>query len=241
MTELKTVDMARICDVSSPAISKAVKSGRLKKNEAGRFDVDDELVKLYLTKHGVNRRDLVDFLSKAGKSKAGKGNVEKSGVKGRGPGEKGGSRSAGKSRPGAGKSQSTADLLSEMDDSELLGIPAELLNMRLVDVLTRFQGLPSLKDFASAIAALMLARKRSIEIAAARGELIEKKFVQTHVMNYLNVLAESLFDHAGEDSGLLRMYEKLIKNAQKSINTDLKRLQKTKQKEAKDYAEDRAD
>ena len=122
--------------------------------------------------------------------------------------------------------QKNSDHLSPVEFEELMGIPARLKDLTLEEIVLGYSNIPGIKSYAETLDKIMSGLKKSVEIQRIKRELIERDFFKSHVISYLNVLSEQLFDLAGTDKKMLKDFSKMIKHAQRSIDNELKKLHK---------------
>lgn len=86
-----------------------------------------------------------------------------------------------------------------------------------------------IKAYADILDKMLGAAKKSVEVARARGEVIEREFFKAHVKNYLDVLSQQLFDLAGDDEKLSRDFNKIIQHTKRHIDGELGKNQRIKE------------
>lgn len=125
-----------------------------------------------------------------------------------------------------------AGALTPMEFEELIGLPSKFMNLTLEQMVLQHGNIPGMKSWAEQLDKMMSSLKKSVDIRKTRSELIEFDFVKAHVMTYLNVLSEQLFDYAGEDGKMLKAITKIIKDSQKVIGKEFHKLQRIQEKVA---------
>ena len=125
-----------------------------------------------------------------------------------------------------------AGFLTPMEFEELIGLPSKFMNLTLEQMVLQHGNIPGMKSWAEQLDKMMSSLKKSVDIRKTRSELIEFDFVKAHVMTYLNVLSEQLFDFAGEDGKMLKAITKIIKDSQKVICKEFHKLQRIQEKVA---------
>lgn len=118
------------------------------------------------------------------------------------------------------------DSYTEQKKEELLAIPEKLRTMTLEQIVFSHMNIAGLKTYAETIDKIMSGFKKSVEIQRIKKQLIDRDFFKSHIISYLEVLSEQLFDMAGTDKKKLKDYSKVIKHAQLSIDNELKKLHK---------------
>ncbi len=119
-----------------------------------------------------------------------------------------------------------AGSLTPMEFEDVTGLPAKFMDLTLEQAVFRHGNIQGIKAWAEQLDKMMSALKKSVDVKKTRSELIEFDFVRAHVMSYLNVLSEQLFDYAGEDGKMLKAITKIIKDTQKIIDKEFRKLQR---------------
>ena len=113
--------------------------------------------------------------------------------------------------------------LPENDFEYVMGLPNKLMNARLCDLMENYGSWPGIKNWAETLDKTMSAQKKTVDVQRARGELIERDFVRSHVYDILNVLSNQLFDYADGDAKMRREVEKIIQHTKRNLIDQLKR------------------
>lgn len=85
--------------------------------------------------------------------------------------------------------------LSAMDFTNITGVPAEMLKMSWAQVVTKFGAPLQMKNYVDILNTLMSAHKRDVDVQEKRRKLIEKDFVQSHLLQFVDVMINQLFDY----------------------------------------------
>lgn len=125
-----------------------------------------------------------------------------------------------------------ASSLTPMEFEELIGLPSKFMNLTLEQMVLQHGNIPGMKSWAEQLDKMMSALKKSVDIRKTRAELIDFDFVRAHVMTYLSVLSEQLFDYAGEDGKMLKAISKIIKDSKKVIAKEFHKLRRIQEKVA---------
>ena len=119
-----------------------------------------------------------------------------------------------------------AGALTPMQFEDVTGLPGKFLDLKLEQMVLQHGNIQGIKAWAEQLDKMMSALKKSVDVRKMRSELIAFDFVRAHVMTYLNVLSEQLFDYAGEDKKMLKAITKIIKDTQKIIDKEFHKLQR---------------
>ena len=119
-----------------------------------------------------------------------------------------------------------AGALTPMQFEDVTGLPPKFMGLTLEEMVLQHGNIQGIKAWAEQLDKMMSALKKSVDVKKTRSELIEFDFVRAHVITYLNVLSEQLFDYAGEDSKMLKAITKIIKDTQKIIDKEFRKLQR---------------
>ena len=119
-----------------------------------------------------------------------------------------------------------AGSLTPMEFEDVTGLPAKFMELTLEQAVFRHGNIQGIKGWAEQLDKMMSALKKSVDVQKTRSELIGFDFVDAHVISYLNVLSEQLFDYAGEDRKMLKAIEKMIKDTKKIIGKEFSKLQR---------------
>ncbi len=119
-----------------------------------------------------------------------------------------------------------AGSLTPMEFEDVTGLPSKFMDLTLEQMVLQHGNIQGIKAWAEQLDKMMSALKKSVDVKKTRSELIEFDFVRAHVITYLNVLSEQLFDYAGEDSKMLKAITKIIKDTQKIIDKEFRKLQR---------------
>lgn len=118
------------------------------------------------------------------------------------------------------------DNLTPREFEDLIQLPAKFMNLTLEQLVIEYSHPQGMQQYANILDKIMSAAKKSVEIKAKKDVLIDREFVLAHVFSYLNILSELLFDFAGTDKKMLKDFTKMIKETQRQIDDQLKKLQK---------------
>jgi hypothetical protein len=197
-------EFSRISGVSRQAISKLCKDGGLVKNKNGKYNLNDPVNKSWLAKKGKQKKSKVEK-PKPEKNKP-KPKIEK---------------------PVKKKSniKTQKNKISNMEFEDILGLPPEFKNLTMEEMVLQYLNYPGMKSYAELLDKIMAATKKSVEIKKVRSELIELEWVKSHIFPYLSLLSEQLFDYAGEDKKMLKAFSKIIKDTQRTIDKEIKKIQ----------------
>ncbi len=121
------------------------------------------------------------------------------------------------------------DSYTEQKKEELLAIPEKLRTMTLEQIVFSHMNIAGLKTYAETIDKIMSGFKKSVEIQRMKHELINRDFFRSHIIVYLDVMNDQLFDMAGTDKKMLKDFSKVIKHAKISIKNELDKIIKIQQ------------
>lgn len=121
------------------------------------------------------------------------------------------------------------DSYTEQKKEELLAIPEKLRTMTLEQIVFSHMNIAGLKTYAETIDKIMSGFKKSVEIQRMKHELINRDFFRSHIIVYLDVMNDQLFDMAGTDKKMLKDFSKVIKHAKISIKNELDKMVKIQQ------------
>lgn len=238
----KAIDLANAAGKSRAYISQETKRGHLIRDLNGKYDTENPVNKNWIISKGIKSSDIGSgkkiVRSKAVKKQQPKPkpkvSQKKTPVK----------KAAGKNTSAKSKKKKDAEEtpeeskqiealkskdtshLSPVEFEELMGIPGKLKDMTLEQVVFGYGNIPGLKSYAETLDKIMSGLKKSVEIQEKKRELITRDFFKGHVVSYLEILSEQLFDYAGTDKKKLKDFSKMIKHTQRSIDNELKKLHK---------------
>jgi hypothetical protein len=172
--EVKPAEFARMAGVSRQSVYSKIKNHTLIVNAAGLLDTDNAL----------NTRYMADQRRKAARLAP----AQPGAPPGAGAGPDGAEYSAGGPLP-------PAIIRNEIEASADAGIPQELLNMTLHDLVLKFNGLYNLERHAKILRDLTAANEKDQRIRERNLKLIEKDFVTSRLFQFLDVLMHQLLEY----------------------------------------------
>jgi hypothetical protein len=188
--EVKPAEFARLSGVSRQSINGKIKNKTLILNSAGMLDTENPVNAAYMSKHG-----------RAGGFGGGFGNgygYFSGGGQQTGPP---GIESPAGPEPGAAVLQTGAAGSKTGDGGDLLmskaaGVPAQLLDLTLRELVTRYGGnLQNLEKHAKVLRDLTMASEKEQRIQERRLALIEKDFVVSRLFQFIDVLMKQLLEY----------------------------------------------
>lgn len=238
--------LSRASGKSPPYISAETKRGNLVKGPDKKYDISDSVNKNWLIKNGIRVKNnilVIDplLLVKVEKKKQAKPKSKSNQTTGKkkpSPKSKKPTKSSQKKSVEKPKildkqkekikkyEKKGAGLLSPVEFEELIESPSKLKEMTLEQLVLEHSHIQGVKTYAETLDKMMSALKKSVEIKKIRHELIDRDFVLSHVFSYLNILSERIFDRCGTDKKMLKDFTKMIKESQRQIDDELKKLQK---------------
>jgi hypothetical protein len=173
--EVKPAEFARMAGVSRPSISEKIKNKTLIVNAAGMLDTENPVNSAYIAKHRQKRAEAeaVDYIKSGGVS--GPISPEVSPAK-----------------------LSQAVPVPAMDDfklSQLAGVPRELLNMSLRELVIKFPGISNIERYAKILAQITAAAEKDQRMQERNLSLIPKDFVVSRIFIFLETLAKQALEY----------------------------------------------
>lgn len=138
----------------------------------------------------------------------------------------------------------TIETFGEADFENTTGLPARMMNMTMFELVKRYGGEMQLKGWADILNKLMAAMEKDQKSQERRNELVEKDFIISNVIKYVDFFMNALFDLAeGQTEEIISLvlsdeksarkkipeirrnsYTKISKETKKGIKDSLKRL-----------------
>jgi hypothetical protein len=169
--EVKAATFARMAGVSRPSISGKIKNKTLIVNAAGFLDTDNPVNARYIAEH--NRK---------AEAAAAQGYA----INGGGPAPYGGQVSPVK-LPAPAAPASPPRALDDFEISQLAGgIPRELLNLSLRELVIRYPGLEKIERYAKILKDITMSAEKEQRIQERNLTLIEKDFVVSRVFGFID-------------------------------------------------------
>lgn len=218
--------LARLTGTTRQNIYKLAKTNKLSKLESGKFDTLDKVNSEYLFNHGIDSKELEE--KNTNKSSLGLENIIKKDVDI--------TLNLKKSRKKVKKPKKilveseeenieNEDNLTPEGIEKLLDLPNKCLKMTMEQIVLEFQNIRNLKLYAETLDKQLSAAKKAVEIKKSKSEMIERDFIKSHVLNYLNILSNQLFDYAGENEKMCKDFSKIIQHAQKQLDREFEKLE----------------
>ncbi len=140
---------------------------------------------------------------------------------------------------------SESEKLSEEQFENITGLPFRMSKLTIFELVSRYGGPMQLDKWAGILSKLMTALEKDQKSRERKNELIEKDFVTSNVFLFLNIFMDAAFDLAESQTEVIismvlsdsetakfkipelrkKSYTKISKEAKKSINDSLKRLE----------------
>jgi hypothetical protein len=242
---VKAIDLANASGKSQAYISAETKRGNLLRDKNRNYDLEQPVNLNWLAKTGLKKSDIKPkkkpVIAKAEKKKVNEPPIKKSQskVKKKQPVKqekavKSDQKPTPKKEPKSIKKpeklnpidEKKAETLSPIEFEELTDMPGNLKNLTLEQLVLEHTNIKNVQQYAKTLDTIMSALKKSVEIKKIKQELIDRNFVKSHVMSYLNVLSDRIFNYCGNDGAMLKEFSGMIKEAQQSIDGEFDKLQK---------------
>lgn len=232
--EIRATKIANYFGLSKPAITNATKKGKLRKNEKGLYDLNNDTNQKWLISKGFDFNNVNDLITGSKKFEKIKEKpkqdleiiIEKESI--------------------LEKTNINSENIENKDFETLSGIPEKYANMTIKELVLLHGGPLGLKIYVEILDKIFSANKKDVEIQERRRVLIEKDFVVNHLFTYIDVFMSKIFDYpesviekeiaeikTDEDKARIEIpkmhrdnFSKIAKEIRKKIKEQLKNLEK---------------
>jgi len=214
--EVKPILLSKVVNISRQSIYNDIRRGNLIKNSGGMIDTQNKINLEWMLKHNVSENIIISYLDKIQEKEKEK---EKIKVK---------SNQKPKIKIKSEENKNDIDLKTEIDNKsydelefeDISGLPARMMKLNLFQLVMKYGGPMILTNWSLILQRIMAAQEKEQKIKERRLELIEKDFVISQVVLYLEILSNFLFDYA-ESQPI--QFISLIKSGKESIEILLKK------------------
>ena len=253
MAEIKKAQLAKIVGMKRQGVYLAVTRGKLIANTSGLIDTQNATNMKWIQKHGVSEKDINHYLVEIQEKSKNKQKVKpisnpipkiRKKIKQKEIEIDSDKINTIQSYIETGKTQ------EEINFENRSGLPSEVMDLKLFELVERYGGPMMLTDWSLILNRLMTARLTEQKIQERRLELIEKDFVISRLISYLEILNKQLFDYSesapiqiismvksgGENiefeikKNMRKEFSILIKDAKEKINQELDNLKSKHEK-----------
>jgi hypothetical protein len=165
MAEVIPAEFARICGVAPSVISRKITNKTLIRNAAGMIDTENPVNSRYANKRRLKSNNKALDSVDATEEK----------------------------KPIPAPVDFTH--LTDHEISEYAGLPQRLLGLTLRELVIRFKGMPGMQEYVKMLKDLTAADERDQKVRERRLQLIEKDFVISHLIQFLDALMRQLFEY----------------------------------------------
>jgi len=261
MAEIIPAQLAKILNLKRQAVYMAIRRNNIDLNSGGMIDTTNQKNQQWLVAHGISEQTIISALAQIQEN-------QKSKLKLKAP-----SNPIPKIReksidnPGAvepekiisiekyiGNNKSSTIPINpnnpEVDFENITGLPARMMNMTIMELVTKYGGPMMLESWSKILQRLMGASLQDQKIQERRLELVEKDFIISRILQYLENQSIRLFDYAesapigfistvqagGENveieikKKMRKDFSILIKESKESVTRELENLKKKYQK-----------
>jgi hypothetical protein len=256
MAEINSSQLAKIAGLNRQAVYNAIRRGKIISNTAGKVDTQNKKNIEWMRQHGISENDVIQFLNEIQNKQQKKQKIKAK------------SNPMSKIREKIEKKEINIDpeIIQKTEqyftpesknktDDELLfedisGLPAKMMKLNLFQLVIRYGGPMQLSAYSLILQRIMSASKIDQETRMKRLELIEKDFIISRVMLYIETLSKMLFDHADSfpikvislvrseidmveieiKKSMREYYSILIKDTKEKIKDELENLKKKYEK-----------
>lgn len=176
--EVTPAEFARMAGVSRPSVSGKIKNKTLIINTGGKLDTENPVNAGYLSKHRQQ------------KPTAGLAPESRS------TGPPGGENKIVSSR----KLPESNPLLGDFRISELAGVPIDLLNMTIRELIRNYPGLEKIERYVKIYKEWTAASEKELKIQERNLTLIPKDFVIARLFTFVDTLAKECLDYPEKDA-----------------------------------------
>lgn len=260
--ELKQKQLSDIIGINRAAITMAVKRGHLEKNSAGLIDTQNAKNQVWLTTRGFSEQRIQAGLNEI----QNKQDQEQKTITPSNPitelkqiiAKKQTQIETGKNPLNTYEQEGIEKPKKEIDDADFencTGLPARMMDLTIKELVVKYGGPMMLDSWSKILQRLMAANEKDQKIQERRLELIEKDFVISSVITYMNILSDRIFDLAESQNKIiissvrsdpekaeaiikdmrLKAYSKIIKETKRAIEQAIKNM---KSKYEKDGSKD---
>jgi len=189
--EVTQAEFARMCGVKPPSISEKIKNGTLIINSGKKLDTDNPVNRNYLTAKQNKLQFEIQTQNFATQQSAPhqlKAQPSKNSVV----------------KPGRVFTPETAASFSALNSASTAagapeytitaGLTDAMLNMTLLQLITRYGGVAGIERFAKILQTLTTANEKELRLQERRQELVPKDFVTSRLFGYVDQLMNKLLD-----------------------------------------------
>jgi hypothetical protein len=224
--EIKPAQLAKIAGLKRQAIYNAIRRGNIISNTAGLVDTQNKINSEWIKNHGVSENDIKQYLIEIQKKQVKQKKVKS--MSGNNP----------KIKPeikqkaveiglktindfeNIKENEDNKKDIDELDFEDISGLPSRMMNLKLFQLVKRYGGPLNLTNWALILQRVMSAQEKEQKIKERRLELIEKDFVISRLMVYLEILSNQLFDYT--ESAPIKIIS-LVKSEVDNIELDIKK------------------
>jgi hypothetical protein len=169
--EIKPAQFAKMAGVTRQNISEKIKQKTLIVNAAGHIDTDHPVNAAYLSERCRKERDSAEVNQR-------------------------------KKQETRTQNSVTTDSVNWSDEDIAIaaGVPEELLNLTLRQVVMRYNGLVSLEKHAKILRDLMVAAEKELKMQERSLAFIKKDFVTSRIFQFINVLMKQLLEYPDSEA-----------------------------------------
>jgi len=165
MSEVHQSEFARICSVSPSVISRKISNNTLIRNVAGLLDTENPTNARYIAKRRLKASDKAPDSPTTPEDK----------------------------RPIPPPVDFSC--LPDHEISEYAGLPQRLLSLTLRELVTTYKGIPGMQEYVRMLKDLAAADERDQKVRERRLQLVEKDFVITRLLQYLDTLIKQVLEY----------------------------------------------